>query len=63
MTAQLTHEATQASTAEPTTPAGRGRLREACHRIHLALQDMSYGARRAVEVQAPWTVDEQWHSR
>jgi hypothetical protein len=63
MTAQLTHEATQASTTEPTTPAGRGRLREACHRIHLALQDMSYGARRTVEVQAPWTVDEQWHSR
>ena len=63
MTAQLTHEATQASTTEPATPAGRGRLREACHRIHLALQDMSYGARRAVEVQAPWTVDEQWHSR
>ena len=36
-------------------------LREACHRIHLALQDMSYGARRTVEVQAPWSVDEQWH--
>ena len=61
MTAQLTHEGTQARTTEPATPAGRGRLREACHRIHLALQDMSYGARRAVEVQAPWIVDEQRH--
>ena len=63
MTAQLTHEGTQARTTEPATPAGRGRLREACHRIHLALQDMSYGARRAVEVQAPWIVDEQRHRR
>ncbi|MFZ0078972.1 MAG: hypothetical protein WAL13_07700 [Trebonia sp.] len=63
MTAQLTHEGTQASTTEQATPAGGGRLREACHRIHLALQDMNYGARRAVEVQAPWIVDEQWHRR
>ena len=63
MTAQLTHEVSQAETTEPATPAGRGRLREACHRIHLALQDMNYGARRAVEVQAPWIVDEQWHRR
>ena len=63
MTAQLTHEGTQASTTEQASLAGRGRLREACHRIHLALQDMNYGARRAVEVQAPWIVDEQWHRR
>jgi hypothetical protein len=63
MTAQLTHEETQARTTEPATPAGRGRLREACHRFHLALQDMSYGARRAVEVQAPWIVDEQRNRR
>ena len=62
MTAQLTHEGTQASTTEQATQAS-GWLREACHRIHLALQDMNYGARRAVEVQAPWIVDEQWHRR
>ena len=61
MTAQLTHEGAQARTTEAATPASRGRLREACHRFHLALQDMSYGARRAVEVQAPWIVDEQRH--
>ena len=61
MTAQLTHEGTQDRTTDPANPAGRGRLRGACHRIHLALQDMSYGARRAVEVQAPWIVDEQRH--
>ena len=63
MTAQLIHEGTQAPTTEQATPAGRRRLREACHRIHLALQDMNYGARRAVEVQAPWIVDEQWHRK
>ena len=63
MTAQLTHEGTQARTTEPATPAGRGRLREACHRIHLAIQEMNYASRRVVELQAPWTVDEQWHRR
>ena len=63
MSVQLTHEGTQASTTETTAPAAPGRLRGACHRIHLALQDMNYGARRAVEVQAPWSVDKQWHSR
>jgi hypothetical protein len=63
MTAQLTHEGTQARTTVQATPAARGRLRGACHRIHLAIQDMNYGARRAVEVQAPWIVDEQWHRR
>ena len=63
MTALLTHEVTQAQTTEPATPAGRGRLREACHRIRLALQDMSYASRRVVELQAPWSVDKQWHRR
>jgi hypothetical protein len=63
MTAQLTHEGTPARTTEPTTPAGRGRLREACHRIHLAIQEMNYASRRVVELQAPWSVDQQWQSK
>ena len=63
MTAQLTHEGTQARTTEPATPAGRGRLREACHRIHLAIQEMNHASRRVVELQAPWIVDEQWDRR
>jgi hypothetical protein len=63
MTAQLTHEATQARTTEPATPAVRGRLREACHRIRLTVKEMNYATRRVVEVQAPWSVDEQRHSR
>ena len=63
MTAQLTHEGTQASTTEPATSASRGRLRRACHRIRLAIQEMNYASRRVVELQAPWIVDEQWHRR
>lgn len=63
MFAQLTHEATQAGTTEPTAPAGRGRFRGAWHRIRLAVQETDYASRRVVELQAPWSVDEQWHSR
>ena len=63
MSALLTHEGTQARTTEPATPAGRGRLRGACHRIRLAVQEMNYASRRVVELQAPWSVDKQWHSR
>jgi hypothetical protein len=63
MSAQLTLEGTADRTAEPTTPAARGRLREACHRIHLAIQEMNYASRRLRELQAPWIVDEQWDRR
>jgi hypothetical protein len=57
MSALLTHEGTQATTTEPTAPAGRGPLRSAWHRIVLTVQEMNHAARRAVEVQAPWIVD------
>jgi hypothetical protein len=63
MTAQLTHEGTAARTTEPTAAAGYGRLREACHRIRLTIQEMNRASRRVVELQAPWTVDTQWHRR
>ena len=63
MSALLTHEGTQASTTEPTAPAGRGWLRGAWHRIRLTVQEMNYAARRVVELQAPWSVDQQWQSR
>jgi hypothetical protein len=63
MTAQLTYEGTQARTTEPTTPAGRGWLRNAWHRIRLTIQEMNYASRRVVELQAPWSVDKQWHGR
>ena len=63
MSAQLTLKGTQRRTAEPGTPAGRGRLREACHRIHLTIQEMNDASRRRLELQAPWIVDEQWDRR
>ncbi len=63
MSARLTLEGTSDRTAEPVIPAGRGRLREACHRIHLAIQEMNYASRRVVELQAPWIVDQQWDRR
>jgi len=63
MTALFTHEGTQARTTEPTIPAGHGWLREACHRIRLTVQEMNYASRRVIEIQAPWSVDKQWHSR
>ncbi len=63
MTALLTRERTEVRTTEPATPAGRGWLREACHRIRLTVQEMNYVSWRVVELQAPWSVDDQWYSR
>ena len=63
MTAQLTHEASQARTTVTAAAAGRGGLRGAWHRIRRTVQEMNYATKRVVEVQAPWSVDEHWHSR
>jgi hypothetical protein len=63
MTALLTHEAIRAETTEPATPAGRGRLRKACHRMRLTVQEMNYASRRVVQLQAPWSIDEQRYRR
>jgi len=63
MSAQLTHEGIQARATQPANAADRGRLRGACHRIRLTIQEMNYASRRVTELQAPWIVDEQWHSR
>jgi hypothetical protein len=63
MTTQVIHEEAQAAAIEPATTAGRGRLRNACHRIHRTVQEMNYASRRVVEVQAPWIVDAQWHRK
>jgi hypothetical protein len=63
MSALLTHEMTQASTTETTTAAGHGRLRRMSHRIRQTVQEMNYATRRVVELQAPWSVDQQWHTR
>jgi hypothetical protein len=63
MSALLTREGTQARTTETVASAGRGPLRGPWHRIRLTVQEMNYAARRVVELQAPWSVDPQWHSR
>jgi hypothetical protein len=41
----------------------RGRLRGVWHRIRLTVQEMNYSARRVIELQAPWIVDEKRRSR
>jgi hypothetical protein len=28
----------------------------------MTVAEMNYAARRVVELQAPWSVDKQWHS-
>jgi len=63
MTAQSTHEVTQAQAKDPTARTRRGRLRGAYHRIHLAVREMNYASQRVVELQAPWAADSQWHRR
>jgi hypothetical protein len=63
MSAQLTHQGIQAKTTQPTTSAGARPLRRAWHQIRLSVADTNYAARRLVELQAPWAVDEQWHTR
>jgi hypothetical protein len=69
MTAQLSLEEIPARTTEPVAPvapvapAGYGRLRGAWHRIRRTVAEMNYASRRLVEVQAPWSVDPQWHRR
>jgi hypothetical protein len=62
MTAQLTHEGTQA-TRQPTAPDTGTRLRRSWRQVRLAVAEMNHAARRVVELQAPWAVDGQWHTR
>jgi hypothetical protein len=63
MSAQLTRKATQATTTQPATPATGWRLRWAWYQIRLTVAEMNHAARRVAELQAPWAVDEQWHTR
>jgi hypothetical protein len=63
MSAQLIHEGTQPRSTEPTASAGRAGRRTVWHRIRMTVAEMNYATRRLVELQAPWSVDEQWHTR
>jgi hypothetical protein len=60
MSVQLAHEEIP---ARPAIAASRGPFRGAWHRIRSAIQEMNYASRRVIELQAPWTVDKQWHGR
>jgi hypothetical protein len=63
MSAQLTRQPAQATMAQPTFSAGGGSLRRAWHHIRVSVAEMNYGARRVVELQAPWAVDEHRPAR
>ena len=63
MSAQLTHEGIQAKATRPAVSASTGRLRNAWHQVRLAVAEMNYASRRLVELQAPWAIDEQRHTR
>jgi hypothetical protein len=63
MSVQVTQRAAQASTTGPNAPTGHGHLRAAWYRIRFAVQEMNYATRRVTELQAPWIVDQQWHTR
>jgi hypothetical protein len=63
MSAPLTLEGPRITAAEPTAPARHGRLRKAWLRLRRAVQEMNYANRRLIDVQAPWSVDSQWHRR
>jgi hypothetical protein len=57
MSAVLIHPETQITTTEPAVPGQGEPLRRAWHGLRAAVREMNYGARRAVEVQAPWIAD------
>ena len=63
MTAQLAPEETQVTTAQPAVSARPGWLRRAWHQIRMAVVNFHSDARRAVEVQMPWGVDDTWHTK
>jgi hypothetical protein len=63
MSAQLTFERSPATTAGPAAPVRHGWLQRAWLRILRTVREMNYANRRLAEVQAPWTVDLQWHRR
>ena len=63
MSVQLAREEIQATTTQQATAADCGPFRGAWHRIRSAIQEMNYASRRVIELQAPSSVDKQWHGR
>ena len=54
MSALQTQQRPQSMITKPATPAAGGLW----HRIRMTVQEMNYAARRVVELQAPWIVDQ-----
>ena len=63
MPAQFNREVAQATTTDPIAWPRLGRLRRAWYRLRFTIQEMNYATRRLQELQAPWSVDTQWHKR
>jgi len=62
-TSQVAHMDPEIRKAELDALTGPLPVRGTFHRIFLAIREMNHASRRLVEVQAPWTVDAQWHNR
>ena len=60
---QVAHFDPEIRKAELAVLTGPGPLGRMFHRILLAIREMNFASRRLAEVQAPWTVDAQWHNR
>ena len=61
MSTQLTPVETQSTMTGTIARTGHGGLRGAWSRIRSTVREMNYASRRVVELNAPWTVDKDWH--
>jgi hypothetical protein len=61
--AQVAHMDPKVRMAELAALTRPGPIERAFRRIVLAVREMNHASHRIVEVQAPWTVDAQWHSK
>jgi hypothetical protein len=60
---QIAHMDPEVRMAELTALTRPGPLSRAVYRIVQAIREMNHASRRLAEVQAPWAVDAQWHSK
>jgi hypothetical protein len=58
-------ERTRYEASEPAQPARprRSPVMTAWHRVRLAVAEMNYATRRLYELQVPWSIGEQRHSK
>jgi hypothetical protein len=60
---QIAHMDPKVRMAELDALTRPGPLSRALYRIVQAVREMNHASHRLVEVQAPWAVDAQWHSK